>query len=104
LLKYMVILFLVLSIAALPSLVVNYHGNGLSLYGNSWEQTFLRFSLANQESLDLAVDSMSLDQQLTKARDVKFNQLIIIFNDIFCSCILLAFLIFWKIKSKSYIS
>ena len=64
----------------------------------------MRFSLANQESLDLALDSMTLEEQMKKARDVKFNQIIIILNDILCSCIILAFLIFWKIKSKSYIS
>jgi hypothetical protein len=47
---------------------------------------------------------MALEEQVKKARDVKFNQIIIILNDILCSCIILAFLIFWKIKSKSYIS
>lgn len=35
-LKYLSGLFLLLFIASLPSLIVNYHGNGLSLYGNSW--------------------------------------------------------------------
>ena len=35
-LKNLAGLFLLLFIASLPSLIVNYHGNGLSLYGNSW--------------------------------------------------------------------
>lgn len=50
------------------------------------------------------MDSLNLEQQLNKARDVKFNQLIIILNDLLCSCVVLAFLLFWKIKSKTYIS
>jgi hypothetical protein len=103
-LKYLAALFLLLSIAVLPSMIVNFHGNGLSLYGNSWEQTFLRLSLSNQESLDLASDELSLEEQMARVRNVKFNQFIVIFNDIFCSVIILAFLVLWRIKSKSVVS
>lgn len=58
--RQLAVVFLVLSVAVLPSLVVNYRGNGLSLYGDSWEQRVMRFSLANQESVELGAESVSL--------------------------------------------
>jgi len=57
----MIGLFLILSIASLPSLLVNSKGDGISLYGNSWGQTFMSFSLANQPILELNNPEADLD-------------------------------------------
>jgi len=60
----MIGLFALLSIAVFPSILTNYNGNGLVIYGNSLGKTIMKFSLANQPSLQFDRFNISLQQHL----------------------------------------
>lgn len=103
LLKYLVGLLLLVSVAAAPTLLANFKGGGLSIYGSGWGQSLMRFSLGNQPSVEFEQE-MSLEQQRARAEDSRWNQLIVVSNDVLCSCIFLAFLIFWQLKTEDLVA
>jgi hypothetical protein len=99
----MIGLFALLSIAVLPTVLTNYNGNGLLIYGNSFGKTLMKFSLANQPSLQFDSANISMEQHLENTRNIKANQIIVICNDLLCSLIFVAFLVFWQIKTEALV-
>lgn len=104
LLKYLILLFGVLVLISLPSLLVNLNGKGLDIYGSSISKGLMTTSLANQPILQFQKGELNLTSQSQKINVLKGNQMVLIFDDVVCSIVIICFLIFWRLKSEDLIS